>query len=123
MLTVEAVRTSSQGSATLWAAVIGGIFAFAAAVLAAVNAYQSRQWVRREQYWTRFSWACEKSVSQVPGESEMGLAVLAALLDAPWTKDEENEMALGVINVIVGDEPSTDDDESDSEDEGEREEK
>lgn len=117
MLTVEAVRTSSQGSATLWAAVIGGIFAFAAAVLAAVNAYQSRQWVRREQYWTRFSWACEKSVSQVPGESEMGLAVLDALLDAPWTKDEDNEMALGVINVIVAYEPA-DDDESDSEDNG-----
>ena len=100
---IEAAATSPATSATLWAAVIGGFFAMLAAVLAAVNAHQSRKWVRREQYWTRFSWACEKSVSQVPGESEMGLAVLEALLNAPWTKDEDNEMALGVINVIVAD--------------------
>lgn len=101
MLIAEAATTSFETSATLWAAVIGGFFALAAAVLAAINAHWSRQWVRREQYWTRFSWACEKSVSQVPGESEMGLAVLDALLNAPWTKDEDNEMALGAINVIV----------------------
>lgn len=117
MLTAEAATTSLQTSATLWAAVIGGLFALAAAVLAAVNAYQSRQWVRREQYWTRFSWACEKSVSHVPGESEMGLAVLDALLNAPWTKDEDNEMALGAINVIVA-YGSDGEDDPDSEDDG-----
>jgi hypothetical protein len=101
MSIAEAAASSLATSATLWAAVIGGIFALVAAVLAAVNAHQSRKWVRREQYWTRFSWACEKSVSQVPGESEMGLAVLDALLYAPWTRDEDSEMALGVINVVV----------------------
>jgi hypothetical protein len=103
MVTVAAVATPLASSATLWAAVIGGAFALIAAVLAAVNAYQSRIWVRREQYWTRFSWACEKSVSRVPGESEMGLSVLNALLNAPWTKDEDNEMAIGVINVVLAD--------------------
>lgn len=77
------------------------MFALAAAVLGAVNAYQARKWVRREQWWTRFSWASEKSVSQVPGESELGLSVLYALLAAPWTKEEDNEVAIEVINVIV----------------------
>lgn len=101
MLTAGAAATSLQASATLWAAVIAGVFALTAAVLGAVNAYQARKWVRREQWWTRFSWASEKSVSQVPGESELGLSVLYALLDAPWTTEEDNEMAIEVINVIV----------------------
>jgi len=55
----------------------------------------------RAQWWVRFAWACEKAVSTRPGESEMGLSVLQALIDAPWAMDEDNEMAIGVANVIL----------------------
>jgi hypothetical protein len=55
----------------------------------------------RTQWWVRFAWACEKAVSTKPGESEMGLSVLQALIDAPWARDEDNEMAIGVANVIL----------------------
>jgi hypothetical protein len=30
----------------------------------------------------------------------MGLSVLATLVDAPWARDEDNEMAIDVFNVI-----------------------
>jgi hypothetical protein len=56
----------------------------------------------RSQWWVRFTWACEKAVSTEPGEAEMGLSVLQALISAPWARNEDNEMAIGIANVILG---------------------
>ncbi len=78
------------------------------ASIAAVIAFHNSRSDRRQkqdadalaQWWGRFTWACEKAVSTKRGESEMGLSVLTALIDAPWARDEDNEMAIGVANVI-----------------------
>lgn len=93
-----------QGTATFWAAIIAAIAAIVGAVLAGVNASKARQWVGRDQWWTRFSWAIEKSISKNPAESELGISVVNALIDVPWAKDEDNEMAIAVVNVIVSQE-------------------
>ena len=81
------------------------IGAGAAAAIAFHNSrsdrHQKAQADARSQWWDRFAWACEKAVSRDPGESEMGLSVLDALIDAPWVRAEDNEMAFAVVNVIV----------------------
>jgi len=93
----------------LTSAGFGGSVAFIGATIAAVIALHNSRSDRRQkqeaeeltQWWGRFTWACEKAVSKEPGESEMGLSVLSALIDAPWARDEDNEMAIGVANVIA----------------------
>lgn len=90
-----------QASATLLAAAIGACAAVAAALLAAVNARRSRQWVGRDQWWTRFSWAIEKSISRDPVESELGLSVIDALIDVPWAQNEDNELAVAAVNAAM----------------------
>lgn len=90
-----------QGGFTLGAAVVGAIAAITAAVISGVSASKARQWVGRDQWWTRFSWALEKAVSSDTHESELGLSVLISLIDVPWAKEEDNEMALAVANVIL----------------------
>lgn len=62
---------------------------------------QKRQADDLARWWDRFAWACEKAVSTAPGESEMGLSVLTTLIDAPWARDEDNEMLISVINAIT----------------------
>lgn len=62
---------------------------------------QKRQADDLARWWDRFAWACEKAVSTAPGESEMGLSVLETLIDAPWARDEDNEMLISVINAIT----------------------
>ncbi|GAB3042509.1 hypothetical protein GCM10027052_25710 [Parafrigoribacterium mesophilum] len=91
---------STQSLATLIAAAIAAVAAITAAIISGVNASKSRQWVGRDQWWTRFSWAIEKAISLNPRESELGLSVLIALIDVPWAKDEDNEMALAVADLI-----------------------
>jgi hypothetical protein len=86
----------------------GGSLAVLGALVAASIAYLNSRNDRRqkkeaddlEQWWGRFSWACERAVSTTPGESELGLEVLNSLIDAPWTRDEDNEMVLEVANAI-----------------------
>ena len=92
--------SSAQGLATLIAAAIAALAAIIGAIIGGINASKSRQWVGRDQWWTRFSWAIEKSISANPQESELGLSVLIALIDVPWAKDEDNEMAMAVADVI-----------------------
>jgi len=57
--------------------------------------------VGRDQWWRRFSWAIEKSISKDRSESELGLSVLIALVDVPWAQTEDNEMAIAVADVIA----------------------
>jgi len=85
----------------------GSLAVIGAGIAAAIAFYNSRSDRRQKQdadalaqWWGRFTWACEKAVSTKRGESEMGLSVLTALIDAPWARDEDNEMAIGVANVI-----------------------
>ncbi len=35
------------------------------------------------------------------GESELGLLVLISLIDAPWAREEDNDMALDISNIII----------------------
>jgi len=92
----------------LTSAGFGGSLAVVGASIAAAIAFHNSRSDRRQkqdadalaQWWGRFTWACEKAVSTKRGESEMGLSVLTALIDAPWARDEDNEMAIGVANVI-----------------------
>ena len=89
------------GQFTLIASVIAAAAGIAGIIVSAVSAAKAQQWVGRDQWWTRFSWALEKSVSDKPDESELGLSVLLALIDVPWAKSEDNEMALAVADVIL----------------------
>jgi hypothetical protein len=91
----------AQGWFTLIAAVIAALAAVVGAVVAGVSAAKSRTWVGRDQWWQRFSWAIEKSISKDPSESELGLSVLIALIDVPWAKPGDNEMAVAVADVIT----------------------
>jgi hypothetical protein len=86
---------------TLGAAVVAALAAIAGTIVAAVGASKARDWVGRDQWWTRFSWALEKSVSKDFHESELGLSVLIALIDVPWAKREDNEMAIAVADVVA----------------------
>ena len=94
------LASSAQGLATLIAAAIAALAAIIGAIIGGINASKSRQWVGRDQWWTRFSWAIEKSISSNPRESELGLSVLIALIDVPCAKDEDNEMAMAVADAI-----------------------
>lgn len=94
--------------AFLTSAGFGGSLAVVGASVAAAIAFHNSRSDRSQkrdaddlaQWWGRFTWACEKAVSTKRGESEMGLSVLTALIDAPWAREEDNEMAIGVANVI-----------------------
>ncbi|OUE29761.1 hypothetical protein BFL35_13965 [Clavibacter michiganensis] len=97
----EAVTAAVQSAATLWAAVIAGGAALLSAVLSAVAAHRSGRWTQREQWWQRFTWACEKCISREPGASEVGASVLDALIGVPWASAADHEMALAMSNVIV----------------------
>ena len=85
------LASSAQAWVTLFAAIIAAGAAIVAAIIGGVNASKSRQWVGRDQWWRRFSWAIDKSISVNPRESELGLSVLIALIDVPWAKNEDNE--------------------------------
>lgn len=98
---------SIQGWFTLGAAIIAAVAAIVGAIIAGVSAGKTLQWVGRDQWWTRFSWSLEKAVSSDPQESELALSVLTALIDVPWAKDEDNEMAVAVANVILNHSGST----------------
>lgn len=86
----------------------GGSLAVVGAGIASYIAFHNSQSDREQKHeaddlarwWDRFAWACEKAVSTTPGESEMGLSVLKTLIDAPWARDEDNEMAIDVFNAI-----------------------
>jgi hypothetical protein len=101
----------------LIAAVLAAVASTAAAVIAAVAARQSRlqtgrieakaderyrEYTGREQWWTRFSWAMEKAVSERKADAILGMAVISAMLDAPWATVEDNEMALYVARTVGG---------------------
>lgn len=83
------------------AAVVGATIAAGIALHNSRSDRQQRQDADAlNQWWGRFTWACEKAVSTERGEAEMGLSVLTALIGAKWARDEDNEMAIGVANVI-----------------------
>jgi hypothetical protein len=42
------------------------------------------------------------AVSTQPTESELGLSVLLSLVDVPWARREDNEMALAVADLVIG---------------------
>lgn len=86
----------------------GSVAALVAGTAATIAWHNSASDRRQKQstddstrWWDRFTWAAEKAISKNPGESELGLSVLTELLDAPWVRDEDNEMALVVSNVIA----------------------
>lgn len=82
-------------------AVVGaGVASFIAFHNSRSDREQKRDSDELARWWDRFAWACEKAVSELPGESVMGLTVLTTLIDAPWARDEDSEMAISVSNVI-----------------------
>lgn len=90
-----------QEVVTLVAAVVAAGAAITGAFVAARSAAKTRDWVGRDQWWQRFSWALEKAISPDHEESELGLQIMIALIDVPWAKEEDNEMAIAVADVIT----------------------
>jgi hypothetical protein len=85
---------------TFWVSATGTAAAVVAAVLGGFNAHRSRVWIGREQWWARLTWTCEKAVSTVAQESEVGLSTLRALITVPWAPTEDDELAIAVSTLI-----------------------
>ncbi|MDD9208167.1 hypothetical protein PU560_17100 [Georgenia sp. 10Sc9-8] len=105
----------TEARATVVAAIIAAVAAIVGTIVTAVNGARSRKQVKelegsadaryreytsREQWWTRFSWALEKAASPDENDAKLGLAVIYAMLDAPWVTTEDNEMALTITDMI-----------------------
>ncbi|WP_143785491.1 hypothetical protein [Okibacterium fritillariae] len=91
---------SLPGDPTFWVSATGAAAAVVAAVLGGFNAHRSRVWIGREQWWARFTWACEKAVSTTAQESEVGLSTLRALITVPWALTEDDELVIAVSTLI-----------------------
>jgi hypothetical protein len=91
----------TEAVATIVAAGIAAVAAVFGAVVTLTNAARIRTFTRRQQWWDRFSWALDKTVSADPREYELGLSVLVALIDVPWATTDDNEMAIAVANVVT----------------------
>lgn len=105
----EAVRSaaepvpasSAQATATLIAAIIAGVGALVAASVGLINASRSLAQVRREQWWQQFQWGIEKALSHDGDESDVGLAVLNKLVQRKEAREEDNEIALVVADLVT----------------------
>ena len=53
------------------------------------------------RWWDRFAWACEKTVSDDGHAPAMGLAVLRNLIGADWTSMGDDEMTVGIVNMMT----------------------
>lgn len=91
---------TSEAIATVIAAGIAAVAATVAAVISALNASRLRTFTRREQWWTRFSWALERTTSDRIAERSVGISVLIALIEVPWATPEDNELAYLIANEV-----------------------
>jgi hypothetical protein len=92
---------SAQATATLVAAIIAGVGALIAASVGLINASRSLAQVRREQWWQQFQWGIEKALSHDSDESNVGLAVLNKLVQRKEAREEDNEIALVVADLVT----------------------
>lgn len=98
---VPVPTSSAQATATLIAAIIAGIGALVAAGVGLINASRSLAQVRREQWWQQFQWGIEKALSHDSDESNVGLAVLNKLVQRKEAREEDNEIALVVADLVT----------------------
>lgn len=96
-----APASSAQATATLIAASIAGVGALVAAAVGLINASRSLAQVRREQWWQQFQWGIEKALSHDTDESDVGLAVLNKLVQRSEAREEDNEIALVVADLVT----------------------
>jgi len=92
---------SAQTTATLVAAIIAGVGALIAAGVGLINASRSLAQVRREQWWQQFQWGIEKALKHDSDESNVGLAVLNTLVQRKEAREEDNEIALVVADLVT----------------------
>ncbi len=93
--------SSAQATATLIAAIIAGVGALIAAAVGLINASRNLTQVRREQWWQQFQWGIEKALSHDSDESDVGLAVLNKLVQRKEAREEDNEIALVVADLVT----------------------
>jgi hypothetical protein len=68
--------------------------------LDAISDRRFREFAGRDQWWTRFSWALERSTSPESQVSDLALKVLISLIGVPWASIEDNEMAYAAAALI-----------------------
>jgi hypothetical protein len=93
--------SGAQATATLVAAIIAGVGALIAAGVGLINASRSLAQVRREQWWQQFQRGIEKALSHDSDESDVGLAVLNKLVQRKEAREEDNEIALVVADLVT----------------------
>lgn len=98
---VPVPASSAQATATLVVAIIAGVGALIAAGVGLINASRSLARVRREQWWQQFQWGVEKALSHDSDESNVGLAVLNKLVQRKEAREEDNEIALVVADLVT----------------------
>lgn len=91
--------------ATFYAALVGGAVALISLIATIMDGMASRRKIseltQREQWWTRWSWTVEKSLSESPAEREMGLVIMDALVDMPWLSEDDEQIALAVSRAVI----------------------
>ncbi|MBD8661482.1 hypothetical protein IFT72_14935 [Frigoribacterium sp. CFBP 8754] len=95
------VASSAQATATLIAAIVAGLGALLAAGVGLINASRNLAQVRREQWWQQFQWGIEKALSRDGDESDVGVAVLNKLVQRKEAREEDNEIALVVADLVT----------------------
>lgn len=91
--------------AAFLAACIAGLVAIANLIATLIDGNVSRKKIndlaRREQWWTRWSWTIEKSLSKDAQDRFMGQAMMDALVDQAWLTEDDKRMALAIATAIV----------------------
>lgn len=97
-----AATTAPVSSAQVWAAVITGIVV---GVIGLINigvtvwqGHQTRTVSRREQWWTRFTWAAEGLLSESDMQWRMSASVFVTLGTVKWAQADDRTMILELLN-------------------------
>jgi len=70
-------------------------------IVGIVSSSKINNLTRREQWWTRWSWTIEKSLSQHRYEREIGQSMMDALVTRPWVTEDDKVMAKTIAAGIV----------------------
>lgn len=99
---VAMASVSGVAWTTVIAAAIAALVGVANLWASLLSSSRQRAIDRRAQWWTRFTWAAEMSVSGGTGlEADLGLKVLDALIGTASAESRDTELALAIAQVVV----------------------
>lgn len=91
----------NTSEATLLAASIAAAAAITGTIAAWLVAARTRAETRRQQWWGRFTWAIEKTLSPDIHTARLGAVVLGRLFLSDWATPADNEMGYTVAAFLA----------------------